>query len=85
VGVEVRGFEPLTSSVRESVGWWSRPATSNRVGPMSWDNTEPLVTVVVRCDPVVCGPNVAPMWPQQSRAWKARPVPSSWPDATPLP
>jgi hypothetical protein len=24
------------------------------------------------------------MWPQRSRAWKARPVPSSWPDATPM-
>jgi hypothetical protein len=33
----------------------------------------PLVTVVVRCAPVVRGPDVAPMWPQRSRAWKARP------------
>jgi hypothetical protein len=24
------------------------------------------------------------VWPQRSRAWKARPVPSSWPDATPM-
>jgi hypothetical protein len=45
----------------------------------------PLVTVVVRCDPVVRGPDVAPMWPQRSRAWKARPVPSSRPDASPMP
>ena len=26
----------------------------------------PGVTVVVRCDPVDCGPGVAPMWPQRS-------------------
>jgi hypothetical protein len=25
-GVEGRGFEPLASSVRESAGWWWRPA-----------------------------------------------------------
>jgi hypothetical protein len=44
----------------------------------------PPVTVVVRCDPVVRGPNVAPAWPHGSRAWKARPGnPSGW-DASPM-
>jgi hypothetical protein len=42
------------------------------------------VTVVIRCDPVVRGPVVAPMWPQQPRAWKARPGLASRPDATPM-
>ena len=28
---------------------------------------------------------VARMWPRRSRAWKARPVPSSRPDASPMP
>jgi hypothetical protein len=45
----------------------------------------PSMTVDIRCGPVVRGPDVAPMWPQWSPAWKARPVSSSWPDATPLP
>jgi hypothetical protein len=54
--------------------WGSAPAELGR-----W------LTGVVRCNPIVCGPDVAPMWPQRSRAWKARPVPSSWPDAPPMP
>ena len=30
---------------------------------MSWADEGPVVTVVVRCDPVVRGPDVAPVWP----------------------
>jgi hypothetical protein len=37
-----------------------------------WENAGPLVTGVVRCDLVVRGPVVAPVWPQ-ARGWKARP------------
>jgi len=51
---------------------------------VSWSDDRPPVIVVVRCDPVVRGPDVAPIWPQRSRAWKARPVPSSRPDPTPM-
>jgi hypothetical protein len=31
------------------------------------------VTAVVRCDLLIPGPDVAPMWPHRSRAWKALP------------
>lgn len=37
---------------------------SGRVSTVSWDDAEPLVTVVVRCDLVVRGPDVAPLWPR---------------------
>jgi hypothetical protein len=30
-----------------------------------------VVAVVVRCDLIIRGPDVAPMRPQRSRAWKA--------------
>jgi hypothetical protein len=52
-----------TSSVRESAGRWRRPALPGRTWHMTWEEAGPLVTVVVRCDPVVRGPDVAPMWP----------------------
>ena len=32
---------------------------------LSWVDGGPVVTVVVRCDLVVCGPNVAPVWPSR--------------------
>jgi hypothetical protein len=38
---------------------------------VSWANHQPVVTAVVRCCPVVRGPDVAPMWPRRSPAWKA--------------
>jgi hypothetical protein len=44
-----------------------------RMWLVNWQEAGPPVTVVVRCNPVVRGPDVAPMWPPGSRAWKARP------------
>jgi hypothetical protein len=73
----------VVSSVRESDGRWRRPALPGRTWHLTWEEAGPLVTVVVRCGPVVRGLDVAPMWPQRSRAWKARPdTPFSW-DASP--
>jgi hypothetical protein len=83
--VGATGFEPVICSVSGTAGRWRRPALSGRMWPVSWEEAGPLVTAVVRCDPVVCGPDVARVWPRPSRAWKARSVPSSWPDATPTP
>ena len=40
-----------------------RPAADGRVCSVSWAVACPMVTGVVRCDPVVRGPDVAPMWP----------------------
>jgi hypothetical protein len=54
---------------------------AGRVELLNWGVGRPPVSAVVRDLPVECGPDVAP----RSRAWKARPVPSFRPDATPLP
>jgi hypothetical protein len=56
------------------------------VWPVIWAYVGPRLTVVVRCDPVVRGPDVAPMRPQcygheegtarendGARAWNLRP------------
>jgi hypothetical protein len=51
---------------------------------MTWADAGPVVTVIVRCDLVVCGPDVAPMWPQHSRAGKARPGSQFTSNATPM-
>jgi hypothetical protein len=83
--VGATGFEPVTSSVSGIWGAARRPAADGRVCSMSWAAVCPVVTGVVHCDPVVRGPDVAPVWPRRSRAWKARPVPSSWPNPAPLP
>ena len=56
-----------------------------RLLSVSWEDAGLLVTVVVRCDPVVRGPDVAPIWSQRSRAWKARPGSPSTRDASPMP
>jgi hypothetical protein len=56
-----------------------------RQWPVSWADGEPVVTGVVRCNPVDCGPDVAPVWPGRSRAWKTRPGSPYTPDAAPLP
>jgi hypothetical protein len=48
--------------------------------PVSWEESGPLVTAVVWCDPVVCGL----MWPQRSRPWKARPGSPLSRDPTPM-
>jgi hypothetical protein len=80
-----QGFEPVTASVSGTAGRWRRPALSGRMWLVNWQEAGPLVTVVVRCNPVVRGPDVAPMWPQQSRAWMAHLGTPSMPGATPMP
>src|SRR5215218_5699937 len=65
--------ESVTPSVSGIRGAARRPAADGRVCSVSWAVACPIVTGVVRCDPVVRGPDVAPMWPRRSRAWKARP------------
>jgi hypothetical protein len=60
VDVGAGGVEPPASSVSGSPGGSRRPATSASAWPLSWANHWPAVTVVVRCDPVVRGPDVAP-------------------------
>ena len=56
----------MTSSVSGIRGAARRPAAGGGVCPVSWADEGPAVTVVVRCDPVVRGPDVAPVWPQRS-------------------
>jgi hypothetical protein len=53
----------MTPSVSEIPGGGSRPGPRGPIGLMTWGHAGPLVTVVVRCSPVVRGPDVAPMWP----------------------
>jgi hypothetical protein len=64
-GVEVGagGVEPPSSSVSGIRGATWRPAADGRVCSVSRAVVCPVVTGVVRCDPVGCGPDVAPMWP----------------------
>jgi hypothetical protein len=61
--VGATGCEPVTSSVSGIRGAARRPAANGRVCSVSWAVACPMVTGVVRCDPVVRGPDVAPMWP----------------------
>jgi hypothetical protein len=63
----------MTSSVSESLGRSLPPAIRACVRVLSWADDRPAITAIVRCGPVVRGPDVAQMWPQRSRAWKARP------------
>jgi hypothetical protein len=58
---EKAGQRPVTSSGSEISGASRRPAMSARVGRVSCGDAEPGVTGVVRCDRVVCGPDVAPV------------------------
>jgi hypothetical protein len=76
--------ESVASSVSGIRGAARRPAADGRVCSVSWAVACPIVTGVVRCDPVVRGPDVAPMWPRRSRAWKARPGSASTPHASPM-
>ena len=61
--VGATGFEPVTSSVSGTAGGSRRPAVGGGVCPVTSADGGPLLSVVVRCDPVVRGPDVAPMWP----------------------
>ena len=63
----IRGSpEPLRSSVSEISGGLRRPAAGGGVCPVTSADGGPVLTGVVRCDPVVRGPDVAPPWPQRS-------------------
>ena len=41
-----------------------RPGADGQVLSVCWKDAEPSVSGVVRSDLIVCGPSVAPMWPQ---------------------
>jgi hypothetical protein len=71
------GSEPMTPSVSEISGGSWRPAGRWGVCSMTWADGGPILTVVVRCDPVVRGPDVAPMWPQRFASDPALPFVSS--------
>jgi hypothetical protein len=58
--VGATGFEPVTSSVSEIFGGSRRPAAGGGVRPVTSADGGPVLTGVVRCGPVVCGPDVAP-------------------------
>jgi hypothetical protein len=58
--VGATGFEPVTPSVSGTARRLRRPALPGRMWPVSWEEAGPRVTAVVRCDPVVRGPDVAP-------------------------
>jgi hypothetical protein len=53
----------MTSSVSEISGRSRRPAAGGEACPVTSADGGPVLTGVVRCDPVVRGPDVAPMWP----------------------
>jgi hypothetical protein len=60
------GVEPPSSSVSEISGGSPRPAAGGGVCPVTSADDGPVLTGVVRCDPVARGPDVAPPWPQRS-------------------
>ena len=64
---------------RENRGGWMTCDTG-RIELLSRGVSYPPVSAVVPDAPMECGPDVA----QRSRAWKARSVPASGPDATPM-
>jgi hypothetical protein len=55
-GVEVRGFEPLASSVRESARVAAATCGAGRIRLVTWHDAGPMVTAVVRDSRVGCGP-----------------------------
>jgi hypothetical protein len=63
---KVRRQQPVTSSVSGISGGSPRPAAGGGVCPVTLADGGPVLTGVVRCDPVVRGPDVAPPWPQRS-------------------
>jgi hypothetical protein len=67
----VRTCDPSVSGIQE--GRW-RPAADGGVCPVIWAHAGPRVTVGVRCDLVVPGPDVAPMWPRVLSAARVCPM-----------
>ena len=61
----------VNCSVSEILGGPRRPAAPAHPWLVSRVDGEPVVTGVIRCDPVVRGPDVTPVWPQWLRARKA--------------
>ena len=64
----------MASSMSETEARPRGPAEDGGVCPVAWADGRPVLTVVVPHDPVVCGPDVAPMWPQCLGTTMARPV-----------
>jgi len=82
-GEHRRASEPLASSVRGSLGRAGRPATPARSRLLSWADSGPVVTGVVRCGPVVRDPNVAPAWPSGHELGRRVPARQSYEIAAP--
>jgi hypothetical protein len=64
----------VTSFVSGSLRGLRRAAALAYAWLMSWADHQPLVTGVVRCNPVVRGPEVAPMWPSGHELGKRVPM-----------
>jgi hypothetical protein len=52
-----------------------RPAGDDRVRWVAWADAGPVMTAVVRCDLVVRGPDVAPVWPGHELGRRVRALP----------
>src|SRR5215211_5916259 len=72
--------ESVASSVSGIRGAARRPAADGRVCSVSWAVACPIVTGVVRCDPVVRGPDVAPAVPSLEGASRHSVQPRSYAD-----
>jgi hypothetical protein len=75
----------VSASVSGIRGAARRSAADGRVCSVGWAAACPMVTGVVRCDSVVRGPDVAPMWPARPEVGRRVRCRLPWPDATPLP
>jgi hypothetical protein len=67
----------VAPSVSGTAERWRRPALSGRMGLVNWQEAGLLVTVVVRCNPVVRGPDVAPAVPSLEGASRHSTQPGS--------